>query len=207
MKFKGTISFVPEADLIRFLPNAILADSPPRKGRYTLCVPSAGCNGTLSAENTFGGNPGTHLTMPPPEYAASSALRRSSGPVSPRSSLLFQIFTPPRTSSSCPAHPPPCVRPRPASPHPSLLCRLLIGNPYWPRPGMGAQPGSPPARAASPPSPALPTVCGGAASEASASRQPNQEQIALTEFPAKRGSKNNYAIYFRPPGLKIRPER
>ncbi|KAJ4452552.1 hypothetical protein PAPYR_13247 [Paratrimastix pyriformis] len=160
MKFKGTIDFVPETDLIRFLPNVATTQGK----TYTLCVPSAGCNGTLSAENTFGGNPGTHLTMPPagsPEYAASSfyagvpdavgglgalrlctfdcantasftaansalgdaahpklgyrdlfmgpngfwvghdpALRRSSGPVSPRSSLLLQIFTHPRTSSS-----------------------------------------------------------------------------------------------------------
>ncbi|KAJ4453721.1 hypothetical protein PAPYR_11731 [Paratrimastix pyriformis] len=95
MKFKGTIDFVPETDLIRFLPNGRPSPSPlppwaaqmiqfdplPAQCRHharedhTLCVPSAGCNGTLSAENTFGGNPGTHLTMPPaasPEYAASS---------------------------------------------------------------------------------------------------------------------------------------
>ncbi|KAJ4457270.1 putative phospholipase D [Paratrimastix pyriformis] len=82
MQFKSTISFVPEADLIRFLPNGNIilhilgAPVATTQGKtYTLCVPSAGCNGTLSAANTFGGNPGTLLAMPPvgsPEYAASS---------------------------------------------------------------------------------------------------------------------------------------
>ncbi|KAJ4455550.1 putative Light-harvesting LHII; alpha subunit B / Histone protein [Paratrimastix pyriformis] len=82
MRFKGTIDFVPEADLIRFLPNGNIifhilgAPVATTQGKtYTLCVPSAGCNGTLSAANTFGGNPGTILAMPPagsPEYAASS---------------------------------------------------------------------------------------------------------------------------------------
>ncbi|KAJ4457268.1 putative phospholipase D [Paratrimastix pyriformis] len=82
MRFKSSISFVETSDLIRFLPNGNIilhilgAPVATTQGKtYTLCIPSAGCNGTLSAENTFGGNPGTHLTMPPagsPEYAASS---------------------------------------------------------------------------------------------------------------------------------------